>query len=321
MKKVAIMTSGGDSPGMNAAVRAAVRTALHKGIEPWGIFKGYDGCIDNNMELMSHLSVSNIIHRGGTILKTCRSDRFRKIEGVQRAAKNLEDRNIDALVAIGGDGTMRGLVDLQKYWSGKVIALPGTIDNDLYGTDATIGYDTAVNTAMTAIDQIRDTANAHDCQFIVEVMGRYSGHIALMAALAGGAEEVLIPEINSDVTKLYSKMETLSAKEKYSYIVVIAEGDEAGSAFDLASDLKKRFGVSYKVTVLGHIQRGGSPSVSDRILASKLGNYAIETLQKGSNGVMIGEVKGDFVHTPIEQAFKVKKQAPLLLYDLVEVLS
>lgn len=320
MKRVALMTSGGDAPGMNAAVRAIVRAALSKQMEPWGIYRAYNGMIDNNMQLMSHSSVSNIIQRGGTILKTSRSECFRTIEGIQQAVAHLEERGIDALVAVGGDGTIRGLLELQKYWSGKVIALPGTIDNDLYGTDETIGYDTAVNTAVEAIDKIRDTADAHERNFIVEVMGHHAGHIALSAGVAGGAEEILIPEVKTAIEHMCTNMQYFREQGKSSHILVVAEGDAVGIGFKIAKKLQEMCGVEYKVTVLGHVQRGGSPTAKDRLLASKLGGYAVDLLHTQVNGVMVGEVKGELVHTPLQETVTTKKEYDHFLYELSKVL-
>lgn len=254
------------------------------------------------------------------MLKTLRSERFHTAEGIEQAVKNLKERQIDALIAVGGDGTIRGLLELQNHWDGRVIALPGTIDNDLYGTDETIGYDTAVNTAVEAIDKIRDTADAHERNFIVEVMGHHSGHIALHAGVAGGVEEIMIPEVKTVVEHVCANMVYFLERGKSSYILVVAEGDDAGSAFQLAEKLQNQCDAKYKVTILGHLQRGGSPTARDRILASKLGGYAIDLLDTQVNGVMVGEVKGELVHTPLKETVTVKKGHDHFLYELAKVL-
>ncbi|MEM7039425.1 MAG: 6-phosphofructokinase [Bacteroidota bacterium] len=273
MNTIAVFTSGGDSPGMNACIRAAVRTGIYHGLKVYGIRRGYEGMIDGDLIEMHSSSVSDIIHRGGTILKSARSDRFRTAEGRAEAAANLRKYGVDGVVAIGGDGTITGAKVFYAEHKIPFIATPGTIDNDLYGTDYTIGYDTALNTAVAAIDKIRDTAASHNRLFFVEVMGRDAGFIALEAGIAGGAESVLIPETKTDIEALIKLLEKGWNRHKSSSIIVVAEGDEAGGAFKVAEVVKAKFShYDARVTVLGHIQRGGTPTCMDRVNASELGH-------------------------------------------------
>ncbi|GAH80184.1 unnamed protein product, partial [marine sediment metagenome] len=255
-----VFTSGGDAPGMNAALRAVVRTAIYHGKGVFTIKRGYDGMIDGEIERVSSRGVSNIIQTGGTVIKTARSERFRTADGRKQAARNLKKFGIDGLIAIGGDGTFRGCADLYKEHELAIIGVPGTIDNDLYGTDFTIGYDTAVNTALGAIDKIRDTSQSHNRFFIIEVMGRDAGFIGLETGIAGGAENILIPEVKTDVNKLCSQIKSLFEKGKASNIVVVSEGDDAGGAYQIGAKIKQKTGIDYRVVILGHIQRGGNPS-------------------------------------------------------------
>jgi len=323
MKNVGVFTSGGDSPGMNACIRAAVRTALSNGSEVVGIMRGYQGMIDADFKKMNSHSVSGIIQQGGTILRSARSEMFRTAEGRAKAYENLKKAGIDSLVAIGGDGTFTGArIFLEEYPDLKLMGCPGTIDNDLYGTDYTIGFDTAINTAMNAIDNIKDTANAHDRLFFVEVMGRDAGFIALSAAIACGAEAVLIPESKTDLNQLTHTLEDGFEKKKNSSIVIVAEGDDAGGAFTIAEEVKKRIRrkCDIKVTVLGHIQRGGRPTCLERVRASRIGLEAVNALIEGRNGEMVGIVNGEIVYTPLDQAIKHHQNINPKLLDLVNIL-
>lgn len=323
IKNIGILTSGGDSPGMNAAIRALVRASLYHNLKVTGILRGYEGLIQADFIPMDGKSVANIIQRGGTILKTARCDSFRTKEGRELAHKNLTESDIDALVVIGGDGTFTGADIFSKEFDFPIIGLPGTIDNDLVGTDFTIGYDTAINTVVNAVDKIRDTAESHDRLFIVEVMGRDSGLIALRSGIGVGAEAILIPEAKVGVPELMHRIET-GRKDKASKIIIVAEGDEAGGAYVIGETLKEKFPkYDIRVSVLGHIQRGGSPSCMDRVLASRLGVAAVEGLLEGKTDVMAGLVNKEIVFTPFSQAIKhidAEKITPSWL-KLVEILS
>jgi 6-phosphofructokinase 1 len=323
MKKIAIFTSGGDSPGMNANVRAVVRTALHYGLGAVGIRNGYEGMIDGDMYDMEARDVSNIIQTGGTILGTARSERFMTKEGRKLAYQNLIKFNIDGIVACGGNGTFTGAkIFMEEYPDIKIVGTPGTIDNDLYGSDYTIGYDTAVNTAMNAIDNIKDTANAHGRLFFVEVMGRDAGFIALRAAIATGAEAVLVPETFTDLDALVKMLNTNYQNKKRASVVVVAEGDDAGDALEVLQQIKpKLLSQDIRVTVLGHIQRGGRPTVMDRVLGSRLGLEAVRALIDGKKGIMIGQIGGDICHTPFEIAIKHNQTINPTLLEMVEILS
>ncbi|MCS6895858.1 MAG: 6-phosphofructokinase [Bacteroidia bacterium] len=321
--RIGVLCSGGDSPGMNAAIRAVVRTALYLGYEPVGIYRGYEGLIDGEMETLHANSVSGIIQRGGTILRAGRSPRFLSPDGRQQAYQQLQRWNIQKLIVIGGDGTFRGAQDfINEYPDIQVLGLPGTIDNDLNGTDWTIGFDTAVNIALDAIDRLRDTAAAMGRLFLVEVMGRDAGFIALHTAVAGGAEAVLVPETPTDFDSIVRVLERGWQRQKTSAIIVVAEGDEAGGAILAAEQLRQRFPhYEIRATVLGHIQRGGSPTAHDRILASKLGVVAVERLHEGATGAMVGIHCDETILTPFSKA--VKSHSPLnpLLLRIVEMLS
>ena len=323
MKKIAIFTSGGDSPGMNANVRAVVRTTLHYGLGAVGIRNGYEGMIDGDMYDMEARDVSNIIQTGGTILGTARSARFMTVEGRKLAYQNLKKFNIDGIVACGGNGTFTGAkIFMEEYPDIKIVGTPGTIDNDLYGSDYTIGYDTAVNTAMNAIDNIKDTANAHGRLFFVEVMGRDAGFIALRAAIATGAEAVLVPETFTDLDALVKMLNTNYQNKKRASVVVVAEGDDAGDALEVLQQIKpKLLSKDIRVTVLGHIQRGGRPTVMDRVLGSRLGLEAVRALIDGQKGIMIGQIGGDICHTPFEIAIKHHQTINPTLLEMVEILS
>lgn len=309
MKTIGVFTSGGDSPGMNACIRAVVRSAIFHKKKVIGIMRGYDGMIQNNMAELNSRSVSNIIHRGGTILKTARSKDFMTDRGMKTAYENVKKNRIDALVAIGGDGTFRGAVEFNTKYDIPFIGIPGTIDNDLMGTDFTLGFDTAVNTAIEAIDKIRDTAASHNRLFFIEVMGRDSGYLALWAGVAGGAEDILLPESKTNVADLVNKLEEGVKKGKESSIVVVAEGDEGGGAMKIAEEVKKKFNYDTRVSILGHIQRGGTPTACDRILGTKFGVFAVESLLKGETDKMTGIQKNQLVLVDLKKA--IKHHSPL----------
>ncbi|KGE87917.1 MAG: 6-phosphofructokinase [Phaeodactylibacter xiamenensis] len=322
MKKIAVFTSGGDAPGMNACVRAVVRTTLRHDHQAVGIRRGYQGMIEGDFWAMEAHSVSNIIQLGGTILRSARSQDFRTPEGRAKAYANLRANDIDGIVAIGGDGSFTGArIFMEEYPDIHMVGCPGTIDNDLYGTDYTIGYDTAINTAMNAIDNIKDTANAHDRLFFVEVMGRDAGFIAMNVGLATGAEAVLVPESKTDVNNLIDTLNSNYSNKKNSSIVVVAEGDESGGAFKLAEEVKKHCPYETKVTILGHLQRGGRPTCMDRVRSSRMGVAAVNALLEGKSGVMIGEINGEIVHTPFEQAIKYHNEINPMLLEMVDILS
>jgi 6-phosphofructokinase 1 len=321
IKRIGVLTSGGDAPGMNACIRAVVRTGIYHGIGVIGIIRGYAGLIKAEMIEMDVSSVSNIIHKGGTILKTARSEAFKTKEGLAQAAENLRSWSVDGLITIGGDGTYRGASELSGEGEIAVVGVPGTIDNDIYGTDYTIGYDTAINVALDAVDRIRDTAASHERIFFIEVMGRDSGLIALDGGVAGGAEGIMIPEQPTDCDKRSQTLMAGRARGKASSIVSVAEGDEAGGAYTIAEAVKERTGLEYRVTILGHIQRGGSPTVRDRILASKIGAAAVEALKNGLSNVMVGEICGKLEFTPLEAIWTNKKEVDICLYRLAEMIS
>lgn len=321
IKTIAVLTSGGDSPGMNAAVRAVVRSASAYNVEVFAVYHGYQGLIEGEFEKVESNFVSNIIQRGGTILKSARSHEFRTVEGRLKAAKQLKERNIDALVVIGGDGTFTGANILSKEHGVNVVGIPGTIDNDIIGTDETIGYDTALNTALDAIDKIRDTADAHERMFLVEVMGRDTGFIALETAIACGAELALLPEELTDITEIKTQLKNMLKEQKRSSLVIVAEGDETGGALKLAEKIKDDFKqYDMKVCILGHIQRGGTPSAHDRVLASRLGAAAVKVLLEGHNAVMVGIVNNALKITPMRVAVSKKKSLDYALIELAKLL-
>ena len=322
IKKIGVFTSGGDAPGMNAAIRAVVRTALYYNLEVVGIKRGYEGMINGEFLQMDRRSVANIIQRGGTVLKTARSAAFMTKEGRKEAYKQIKSQNIDALICIGGDGTFTGAKIFGEEYDIPILGLPGTIDNDLYGTDFTIGYDTAINTVTDAVDKIRDTAESHDRVFIVEVMGRDSGLIALRSGISIGAESIMIPETKTDITELLNRLEK-SRKDKSSRIIIVAEGEEdSGGAFQVAEIIKERFPLfDTRVSILGHIQRGGKPTCMDRVLASRVGVAAVEELLKGRKGEMVGLVHGQIAFTPFDHAIKHHIEINQNLLKIVEILS
>ncbi len=323
MKRIAVFTSGGDAPGMNACIRAVVRGAVYHGIEVFGIRKGYNGMIEGDLFQMSSHSVSNIVQRGGTILKSARSKEFLTPEGRKQAYEHLQSHGIEGLVAIGGNGTFTGAMVLQREFGIPIVGAPGTIDNDLYGTDYTIGYDTAVNTALDAIDRIRDTASSHDRIFFIEVMGRDSGYIAIQSGIAGGAELVMVPEVLTPISEVINTLQQGWKRSKSSSIVVVAEGDEEGNASQIAEKIKKQLDgqVDIRVTTLGHTQRGGSPSAQDRILASRLGLGALEGLMAGQSNVMAGIINNELVYTPFEDTIRLPKPINEDLLRMVKILS
>src|SRR6201746_1746879 len=287
--KIGVLTSGGDAPGMNAAIRAVIRTGLYHGLDMYGVMRGYSGMIEDDIVKMESRSVANIIQRGGTILKTARCKEFFELEGRQKAYDNLKKRGINALVIIGGDGSFRGAHKLSEEFDIPCIGLPGTIDKDIAGTDFTIGFDTAVNTAIEAIDKIIDTADAHDRLFVIEVMGRDAGYIALHSGIATGAENILIPERKTDVEELVGSLLEKERRRKLVNLIVVAEGDNFGGADEVAKIIKERLpNADTRVCILGHIQRGGSPSCLDRLIASRMGYHAVETLMEGRYNVMVG---------------------------------
>lgn len=322
MKTIGVYTSGGDAPGMNAAVRAVVRTAIYHGLTVKGIKRGYEGMIHDEIINLDRQSVANIIQRGGTFLKTARSGDFMTPEGRKKAYHNLKKHDIDALICIGGNGSYAGAKVLNEEFGIPCIGLPGTIDNDLYGTDYTIGYDTAINTALDSIDRIRDTAHSHERVFIVEVMGRDSGFIALDVAIAGGAEGALIPEDQGDWDKVLKHFNRPGKRKKSFSIIIVAEGDEQGGALVLEKKLKELYpDLKIRSTILGHVQRGGSPSARDRILASRLGSEAVKALLDGKKSVTVGIVSDKVTYTPFELAINGKKSVDPALIELAEVLA
>ncbi len=323
MKKIAVFTSGGDAPGMNACIRAVVRGAIYHGLEVYGIRRGYNGMIAGDIFPMNSQSVSNIVQRGGTMLKSARSKEFMTPEGRKKAYENLMNAGIEGLVAIGGNGTFTGAEIFFNEYEIPTVGCPGTIDNDLYGTDYTIGFDTAVNTALEAIDKIRDTADSHDRVFFIEVMGRDSGYIAIQSGIGGGAEIVMVPETHTPLKKVVSTLKDGWNRSKSSSIVVVAEGDEEGHASDIADKIKNQVAdkLDIRVTTLGHIQRGGTPTAYDRILASRLGLAAVEGLIKGDKNVMAGIVNNELVYTPFIDTIKKTKPIHDDLLRMVHILS
>jgi 6-phosphofructokinase 1 len=322
MKKIGVFTSGGDAPGMNACIRAVVRTAIYNKLEVTGILYGYHGMINKLFTQMDSKSVANIIQRGGTILKTSRSDAFRTKEGRTAAYANIQEQGIEGLVCIGGDGTYAGAKIFYEEFGIASIGLPGTIDNDLYGTDFTIGYDTAINTAMQAIDKIRDTADSHDRVFLVEVMGRDTGFIAVDVGISCGAEGIIIPEDLADTEKLFNFFSKKGKRQKSFSIIVVAEGDEQGGALVLAKKLSEKFPeLKIRTTILGHVQRGGSPTARDRVRASVLGSKAVEALMQGRKNETIGIVDNLPRFTSYEDAIGRKKKISGDLIRLAEILS
>jgi 6-phosphofructokinase 1 len=322
IKKIAVLTSGGDSPGMNAAIRAVVRSAIFKNCEVAGVMNGFSGLLMNDfIELQSH-SVSKIISRGGTILKSSRCPEFHQKDARQLAVKNMLANNIDGLVVLGGDGSFRGADLLWKEFGFPVVGAPCTIDNDIYGTDYTIGFDTALNTAVTAIDKIRDTADSHNMVFFVEVMGRHSGFIALHTAIATGAEATLLPETPTSIDQLCKYLESERRKNKTSGIIIVAEGDQEGGAAEIAEKVKEKLpDYETRVTTLGHVQRGGSPTCNDRVLASVLGYECVCSLLEKKYGIMVGMVHRKAVHIPLEEAYSLHDEIEKKWIGISQVIS
>ncbi|OGP60601.1 MAG: 6-phosphofructokinase [Deltaproteobacteria bacterium RBG_13_49_15] len=321
MRKIGILTSGGDAPGMNACIRAAVRISLSHKIEMIGIKWGFAGLIRGDMEPLDRRVVTNIIHQGGTILGTARCPEFQTEEGRALAIDILKRSGIEGLILIGGDGTFRGGTLLSKECDLSVIGVPGTIDNDVFGTDYTIGFDTAINTALNAIDHIRDTATAHDRLFFVEVMGRHTGFIAMESGIAGGVEELLIPEIPMSIEDLCLRLERNFRGGKKSAIVVVAETEQPGDSFRISKEIKDKAGFDSRDCILGHIQRGGSPTARDRVLASKLGAGAVRGLLEGKGGTMVGEIKGEIAYTLLKDTWEKKKRLHPDLENLAKIMS
>jgi 6-phosphofructokinase 1 len=322
ISRIAVLTSGGDSPGMNAAVRAVVRTGLYYGLEVYGIMRGYQGLLEDDIFKMESRSVANIIQRGGTILKTARCKEFYEPEGRKKAYEILKKRGIEALVIIGGDGSFRGAMKLSAEYDIPCIGIAGTIDKDIVGTDFTIGFDTAVNTAVEAIDKIRDTADAHDRLFIVEVMGRDAGYIALHSGIATGAESILIPERKTDIEVVINSLVEKERRKKLVNIIVVAEGDEFGGANEIAKIVKERLPhIDTKVCILGHIQRGGSPSCLDRLMASRMGYHAVESLINGRYNVFVGILNNRVNYIPLENVGKKKGKINEEWMKIVKILA
>ena len=321
MKRIGVLTSGGDAPGMNACIRAVVRCGIGHKLEVVGIRRGYCGILEEDFVNLDNRSVANIIHRGGTILETARCDEMKTAGGLRKARGVLEREGIEGLITIGGDGTFRGATALARAGKVKVIGIPGTIDNDVYGSDYTIGFDTAINTALDAIDKIRDTAGSLQRPFFVEVMGKCRGFIALEVGIAGGAEDILIPEVETKIEQLSLSIRHCFERGKKSSIVVVAEGDDAGGALSIAQQVWERLKMEYRICVLGHVQRGGSPTARDRVLASKLGAAAVDALARGMSGSMVGEMKGEIAFTPLRQTWEKGKELDSDLLRLVKVLA
>ncbi len=322
LKCIGILTSGGDAPGMNAAIRAVTRAAIFNGIRVKAIYRGYKGLITGEIKEFQTQNVSNIIQQGGTILKTARCDEFKTPEGRRQAYENMKNEDIDALVVIGGDGTFTGARVFAQEFNIPIVGLPGTIDNDLYGTDSTIGYDTALNTIVDAVDKIRDTASSHERLFFIEVMGRDAGFLALNSALASGAEAAIIPERETKEDQLAELIQNGFRKTKNSSIVIVAESEVTGGANGLAERMRLEYpGYDVRVTILGHIQRGGSPTAYDRTLASRMGVAAIDALMDEQRSIMIGIVNDEIVHVPFTKAIKDDKPVNERLLGVLQMLS
>lgn len=320
--KIGLLTSGGDSPGMNAAIRAVVRTGIYNGLEVYGVYRGYAGMVDGEILKLQSKSVANIIQRGGTVLKTSRSQEFFNKEGREKAWKNLQKHGINGLVIIGGDGSFRGAHALSSEYDIPCIGLPGTIDKDIAGTDFTIGFDTAVNTAVEAIDKIRDTMDAHDRLFVIEVMGRDSGYIALHSGIATGAENILIPEKKTDIENIILTLTEKQRRKKLVNLIVVAEGEEFGGGNEVARVIKERMpDQEVRVCILGHIQRGGSPSCFDRLIASRMGYAAVECLIEGRYNVFVGIVNNRMSYIPLKEAVKKKQRISEEWMKIVKILS
>lgn len=322
MKTIGVLTSGGDAPGMNAVVRAVTRSAIRKGMKVYGVRRGYNGLIHGDVIELKERSVSDIIQRGGTILYTARSHTFRSDEGQLQAKKVCDELGIEGLVCIGGDGTFKGAAKLSQKGV-PCIGVPGTIDNDISSTDYTIGYDTAMNTAMEMVDKLRDTAQSHDRCSVVEVMGRGAGHIALNTGVACGASYILIDEVKSSIDDVIAKIETSRVTGKEHFIIIVSEGYSANvmNSNEIARIIEKRTGIETRATILGHVQRGGSPTVRDRVAASKMGYYAVELLEKGIGNRVVGMKKGELVDYDIQESLEMKKNINMYLYNIANEIS
>jgi 6-phosphofructokinase 1 len=321
MKRIAMLTSGGDAPGMNACIRAAVRTALNRGVQVFGVRRGYAGLIDGDVFEVDRRFVTNIIQRAGTVLETSRSPEFLSAEGRKLGIKVLEEKRIDGLILMGGDGTMHGATLLANECGVSLIGVPATIDNDVFGTDYTVGFDTAVNTALEAIDRIRDTAMSLERLFFIEVMGHHTGFIALESSIAGGAEEMVIQGVTKNTQDLWKRLQKGFAQGKKSAIIVVAEGTQPCRTFDIAREAEEQLNIESRVCILGHIQRGGSPSARDRVLASNLGSAAVSAILEGKSGYMVGEVKNEIVYTSFADTWEKSKPLDRRLVELAELLS
>ena len=322
VKRIAVLTSGGDAPGMNAAIRSVVRTANFRNLHVYGVQRGYKGLIDGELGLLERRDVGNIIHLGGTFLRTARSEEFKTLAGRKAAYESLKAFDIDAVVTIGGDGTFTGAKIFSEEFDIPIVGIPGTIDNDLYGTDFTIGYDTAINTAIYAIDKIRDTADSHNRVFFIEVMGRNSGFIALYAGIGSGAESVLVPEVMSSVDDLVYKLKRGFKRKKLFSLIIVAEGNKNGNAQEIANTIKEQFDfLDAKVTIIGHLQRGGSPTCMDRVLASRLGRAAVEAILEGQSKIMVGIVNNRIQYTSLDDAINLDKPLDQGLLQLAEILA
>jgi 6-phosphofructokinase len=321
-KKIAVLSSGGDAPGMNAAIRSVVRTCLNYGVEPIGIYKGFEGLIKNEMKSLKSNDVANILQRGGTILYSARSKEFMKKSGRQQAYDNLISNGINALVIIGGDGSFTGAEVFSNEFDFPVIGIPGTIDNDIYGTDFTLGFDTALNTVVEAVDKIKDTAGSHNRLFFIEVMGRDAGFIALHSGISVGAEDILIPEISTHLEDLILILKQNKRRGKTSGIIIVAEGDDSGGAYEIARKVKENdSSYSTRVSVLGHMQRGGRPTAADRILGSQMGYHAVRALLKGESNCMVGQIHTEFKLIPFEEAINNKNKINKSMLDIARMLS
>lgn len=322
IKRIAVFTSGGDAPGMNAAVRSVVRTASYTGLHIYGIYRGYQGMIDGDIKKLSRGDVGHIIQRGGTMLKTARSEAFRTKEGRQQAYETLFAHDIDACIAIGGNGTFTGAKIFEEEHGIPFIGLPGTIDNDIYGTDFTIGFDTAVNTALQAVDRIRDTADSHNRLFFVEVMGRHSGYIALHTGIGSGAGSIFLPEVDNDIEGLINQLRKSAKRKKSFNLIIVAEGNQNGGAMEIAQKVSEKYSeYETKVTIIGHLQRGGAPSASDRVLASRLGFEAVNHLVNGGKSGALGIVNGKTKITSFEDAITKSKKPKESMIKMAEILA
>ena len=321
MKKIGVLTSGGDAPGMNACIRAVVRCGASHKLEVMGIRRGYAGLLEGDFLRLDARSVANILQRGGTILETSRCEEMKTEEGIRKAVQAAQQEAIEGLITIGGEGTFRGAAALAEAGGISVIGIPGTIDNDVYGTDYSIGFDTAINTALDAIDKIRDTASSLQRPFFIEVMGKDRGFIALDAGIAGGAEDILVPETKTKIEELSLDIKRSFERGKKCSIIVVAEGDEVGGVFSIAQQVWERLRIDYRVSVLGHLQRGGSPTARDRILASKLGAAAVDALANGKTGYMVGEVNWEIALTPLRETWEKRKELDNNLISLAKVLA